>query len=1199
MYIKKYLLLAVVTMMAATSAWSETVTTEAELNDALNVFDVDIDVKLGADITLSNYLGITNGKNVTLDLNGHTLKRNLSGANDYGSVIRVSTGSKLTIEDSSGDNSGTITGGRSTYGGGISNHGSLTLMGGTISSNLATGAGGGVYNAPSTVGGTPAQFDMQGGVILGNWGADGGGIYNYRGSSVGISGGVISGNTSNAGGGGLVNYGEAFISGCTIHNNQATTRGGAIWTSGELYLGTATILGNQAKEAGGAIYYDNGSKGDLNSTVITSNSALDGGALYVEQTANIIFYAPEITGNISTLHGGGGITNYGTLDIDGITVTGNTARSNGSGIWNNGTLKMKGDVTVKDNTRDDIYLSSGKITCTGPFADKESVIGVKMDNPGVFTSGYKANNERTMHFFPSGTADRMGLNDSGEGYMTMGYYECHWNGSEVVRTAKAVPTDKPLVDITSGAYDNGGYMDSDHWYYAKGSADIHELITCQGPEVHLILRDDCGVMFHKGIRVVSGTTLHFHSTSYSNRTGGMSAIGTKNNYAGIGSYEGAPCGNIVIHGGDIKGIGGSYGAGIGGGDEADGGTVTIYGGSVQAYGGTDAAGIGGGDTKGNGGTTYIYGGDVTAYGGSEFGAGIGGGDGGNGGTTYIYGGKVNAKGGDFSAGIGGATYGNGGNTYIYGGDVTAKGGKQGAGIGASSHYSGYITETSSHGGNTYISGGTVYAEGGDAAAGIGGAYYTNMADIEIKGGIVTVQGGDGGAGIGGGGANFSGGTLTISGGTVTATGGNGGAGIGGGSANKASYPTGYGFSTLNITGGTVIATGGPSVQNGLNIYYPSAIGAGAHGADHGALDLAGFTHVTAGDDAKTALLTGTDHRVAACRNRYAQVEVIDDDARHANMSYTFNAETHTGSCRNCNFTLVGNHYDNGEGEGKCVCGYYMGVLELALTDLADNGLALAEADGMLANVTYDRTLSATQNSNGSWTSRAYTLCLPYDLDLSKIPGNLLARAYRLAYVKDREYVFTNEFGYLAAGVPYLVVVDEGELKLDASNVVVHSNPSDGYQVFEWSDDPAVSGKEVGLWRGTFDIISNDKAAELKAHTLSKDGKFRRISNAPGYQGAYIGTFRAFFMPYESDGYYAFTTKFVYQENGEEDTEIQDFPADGFEGDNDYTDATTGIGTIHTIDSDGTHRYYDMQGRQLRQRPAKGLYIENGKIQFNK
>ena len=31
----------------------------------------------------------------------------------------------------------------------------------------------------------------------------------------------------------------------------------------------------------------------------------------------------------------------------------------------------------------------------------------------------------------------------------------------------------------------------------------------------------------------------------------------------------------------------------------------------------------------------------------------------------------------------------------------------------------------------------------------------------------------------------------------------------------------------------------------------------------------------------------------------------------------------------------------------------------------------------------------------------------------------------------------------------------------------------------------------------------------------------------------------------------------------------------------------------TIDSDGTHRYFDMQGRQLKSRPSKGVYIDNG------
>ena len=1160
---KKFFLMAAAAMMAAMSAWSETVTTEAELRAAL--VGEYISIELGANITLSSYWLITKGQIVTLDLNGHTLRRSgLTAADRNGHVIEVDTGGSLTINDDSSAQTGTITGGWAINGGGICNYGYVAINGGTI---------------------TGCKAD------------DGGAIKNNAGAELGIGGGVIT-NCTATNGGAISNFGMATMSGATITGNTAKGRGGAIWTSGYLDLGTATIAGNQAKQLGGGIYFANGSTGVMNGTVVSGNSALEGGGLNVEQTANIVFYDAVITDNTSSMYGGGGITNYGTLDIDGITITGNYSKTDGSGIWNSGTLKMKGDVTVKDNKHDDIYLVKGKVTCTGAFADKQNVIGMKMEQPGVFTSGYKANNERTLHFFPSGTADLMGLNADGEGYMTLGYYECHWNGSEVVRTAKAVPTDKPLVNIASGAYANGGYMDGNHWYYAKGSADLM-LVTCSGSDVHLILYDDCNVMFQQGIRVLSGTTLHIYSTSYDSRMGTISATGHDNNSAGIGSYEGAACGNIVIHGGGVKAIGGSYGAGIGGGDEANGGTVTIYDGWVQAYGGTDAAGIGGGDTGGNGGTTYIYGGDVTAVGGTEFGAGIGGGDEGNGGNTYIYGGTVLAKGGDYSAGIGGACNGHGGTTNIYGGTVTAKGGKYSAGIGgatlaAESHVS--------NGGNTLIAGGNVTAEGGEAGAGIGGSMKGLMAAVVITGGTVTAKGGEGGAGIGGGRANKETltGSLTISGGTVIATGGKGAAGIGGGDAVYVKENTGgFGFSTLNITGGTVIATAGESMTNGIHTYTPVAIGAGAHGASNGNLSLSGFAHVTGGSNASTAVLTGADYRVETCRLAYAKVEVSDDPAKHANMSYTCNAETHTGTCRNCNFTLVGTHYDNGEGEGKCVCGYFMGAMELTLTDLADNGLALAETDGMLANVTYNRTLSATQNSNGSWTSRAYTLCLPYDLDLSKTQGNAAAKAYRLAYVKDREFIFTNEFGYLSAGVPYLVVVHGGELKLDASNVVVHCNPSDGYQVFEWSDDPEVSGKEVGLWRGTFQNISNDEAAELKAHTISNDGKFRHISNAPGYQGAYIGTFRAFFAPYESDGFYSFATKFVYQENGEVDSEIQDFPAGGFEGDNDYTDETTDIGTIHTIDRDGTHRYYDMQGRQLRQRPTKGLYIENGKIKFNK
>ena len=48
-----------------------------------------------------------------------------------------------------------------------------------------------------------------------------------------------------------------------------------------------------------------------------------------------------------------------------------------------------------------------------------------------------------------------------------------------------------------------------------------------------------------------------------------------------------------------------------------------------------------------------------------------------------------------------------------------------------------------------------------------------------------------------------------------------------------------------------------------------------------------------------------------------------------------------------------------------------------------------------------------------------------------------------------------------------------------------------------------------------------------------------------------------------------------------------------------TDTTTGINeldgySVHTIDADGTHRYFDLQGRPLNGKPDKCLYIENGK-----
>ena len=212
-------------------------------------------ITLGADIALSDYLDIAGGLTITLDLNGHTLSRNPSAHSDMGSVIRVEKGGTLTVKDSSGDNSGVISGGRATNGGGINNHGTLTFEGGTITDCSATN-GGAIFNAPNVQGGTPATMTMTGGVIDGCWATDCGGIYNYAGCTLTISGGTIQNCSSDGGGGGVVNYGTATISGGTFTGNHATTRGGAVWngSSATMTITGGTFTGNRADLYGGGVF---------------------------------------------------------------------------------------------------------------------------------------------------------------------------------------------------------------------------------------------------------------------------------------------------------------------------------------------------------------------------------------------------------------------------------------------------------------------------------------------------------------------------------------------------------------------------------------------------------------------------------------------------------------------------------------------------------------------------------------------------------------------------------------------------------------------------------------------------------------------------------------------------------------------------------------------------------------------------------
>ncbi|MGX8705413.1 MAG: hypothetical protein ACSW8J_02440, partial [bacterium] len=109
------------------------------------------------------------GRNVTLDLNGFTISRDLRRPRTDGCVIIVE-GSLTLVDDVGG---GAITGGNTTGNGGgiyVAEGGSLTVDGVDISGNRAEGFGGGVYAA--------GNLTMFSGNIEGNEaGEQGGGVY--------------------------------------------------------------------------------------------------------------------------------------------------------------------------------------------------------------------------------------------------------------------------------------------------------------------------------------------------------------------------------------------------------------------------------------------------------------------------------------------------------------------------------------------------------------------------------------------------------------------------------------------------------------------------------------------------------------------------------------------------------------------------------------------------------------------------------------------------------------------------------------------------------------------------------------------------------------------------------------------------------------------------------------------------------------
>ena len=215
---------------------------------------------------VKNFQYPTEVMDITLDLNGYTITGN--GTNiavniNIGSNNSSAASGSVTIKDSSGDNSGKITGGKGgvyVYGKGAT----LYFQGGTITGNHGASKGGGILVGATT------KLIMTGGVITGN---------SVTGSS--------SANTG-LGGGVLANY--ADILGGEIYGNVAykgshlqTGRGGGICTEitrtsgySTLNIANGVVYGNTAENAGDDVMAQGNGSAKFSLSIGTENWYIDG-----------------------------------------------------------------------------------------------------------------------------------------------------------------------------------------------------------------------------------------------------------------------------------------------------------------------------------------------------------------------------------------------------------------------------------------------------------------------------------------------------------------------------------------------------------------------------------------------------------------------------------------------------------------------------------------------------------------------------------------------------------------------------------------------------------------------------------------------------------------------------------------------------------------------------------------------------------
>ena len=286
----------------------------------------------------SGGLSYSKANDLTIDLNGYSIDRNLFKPQSTGAVIYVN--STMTIVDSRNDEY-TV---------------SKLFKGGTIQNGSNSDRGGGIVVADN------ATLNFNGGTILNCVSDDDGGAVSITGSGakLNVNGGSFYGNrTYDSSGeccGGAIYSDDAqlTIANSTFEGNYAEDNGGAIYVNdGSCTITDSLFKSNSSIEEGGAIFADGEVKCTFTKCTFLQNDSTDddGGAVYCDSDSGTYFYDCKMCYNHSSSEGGALHINGDKVFIIGGTYQYNTADENGGGIYVDSMydLNAAGKLIIKDN----------------------------------------------------------------------------------------------------------------------------------------------------------------------------------------------------------------------------------------------------------------------------------------------------------------------------------------------------------------------------------------------------------------------------------------------------------------------------------------------------------------------------------------------------------------------------------------------------------------------------------------------------------------------------------------------------------------------------------------------------------------------------------------------------------------------------------------------------------------------------------